>query len=106
MHHSIRGVGIEYDKLIFDRAVSAVSSNNLSDQINLLHENVLNVDFSSATVIFLYLLPDGIRKIQTELVKAINRGAKVVSYVFSIPNITPSQISLFKGSTKIYFYQN
>eukprot|EP01040_Poterioochromonas_malhamensis_P010710 gene10710-11668_t len=101
----VSGVGIEYDRNIFERAMEQVRSNAFEDKIQIIHDNVLNIDISSATVIFVYLVPEGIRKMKNTLLEALSRGVRIVTYVFSIPDITPKEVKVYKSSTKIYLYK-
>jgi predicted AAA+ superfamily ATPase len=82
---------------------------------------VLNVDITPATVIFVYLVPEGLKKMRDALINAIQRGVRIVSYgkitvlyllrylsnilsVFSIPTLKPGEVVLYKSSTKLYLY--
>ena len=68
------------------------------------HANVLDVSFDDATAIYAYLVPEGMRALQERLLVAIReRGVRVVTYVFSLPGVTPAAVENFKG-TKIYLY--
>eukprot|EP01031_Cornospumella_fuschlensis_P029598 gene29598-35731_t len=102
---SIRAVGVEYDLAVYEKATKLVNDHNLG-QIILLHDNVLNVDFDSATAIFVYLLPEGMKQLKDKFVSLLDRGVRIVSYVFSIPDIAPAKIELYKSATKIYLYEN
>ena len=62
-----KGVGVEYDSTLVSRAMSCCSCapNQVnSGRISIVHENVLDVDFSEATALFIYLVPAGIRAIR------------------------------------------
>ncbi len=52
----------------------------ISLQVTILHDNVLNVNFEDATVLFIYLVPEGILKLKEQLVQAIDGGVRVVTY--------------------------
>lgn len=101
----IRAIGVEYDAAIYQKAIKLLHENNLQDSIQVLHDNVLNIDVSDATALFVYLVPDGMKKMREALINAIERGARVVTYVFSIPNLTPTKVELYKSITKIYLYK-
>lgn len=45
-----------------------------------MHDNVLNIDFSEATCIFIYLVPEGMKLLQPLLVDALRRGVRIVTY--------------------------
>jgi len=100
----VRGVGIEYDSLLCERAIGQVSASGLSGRVDILHQNVVDCDISSATAIFVYLVPTGIAAIRGALEEAIARGVRVVTYVFSIPGLVPSRVEVYKQSTKLYLY--
>eukprot|EP00428_Durinskia_dybowskii_P070279 CAMPEP_0170412514 /NCGR_PEP_ID=MMETSP0117_2-20130122/31015_1 /TAXON_ID=400756 /ORGANISM="Durinskia baltica, Strain CSIRO CS-38" /LENGTH=146 /DNA_ID=CAMNT_0010670221 /DNA_START=122 /DNA_END=558 /DNA_ORIENTATION=+ len=90
LNQTVRAVGIEYDLDICERARALVQSNNLSsEQIQIFHDNVLNIDFSAATCIFVYLVPEGMAMLKESFLQALARGVRIVSYVFSIPDLTP-----------------
>jgi len=106
LHETIRGIGIEYDSLLCDRARTAVEAAGLSGRVVVYHQNVVDCDLTSATAIFVYLVPAGIALIRAALEEAIKRGVRIVTYVFSIPGLEPRRVELFKKSTKLYLYSN
>eukprot|EP00392_Amoebophrya_sp_AT5.2_P002868 g2873.t1 len=58
------------------------------------------------TVYFVYLVPDGMKMLRVELRKALERGAKIVSYVFKLAvgdDVEPTKVEKFK-SVPIYCY--
>ena len=62
-------------------------------RIEIIHDSVENVDFSEATAIFVYLVPEGLKAIQQQLAVAVNeRGVRLVSYVFSVPGLVPAEV--------------
>ncbi|CAM9247612.1 unnamed protein product [Pylaiella littoralis] len=98
-----RGVGVEYDKRFADRALTRVTGAHLDDRINVVHGNVLDSDIAEATGVFVYLVPAGMLALKEALVSRLKAGARVVTYVFSIPGLDPVQVENFKA-TKIYLY--
>lgn len=46
----------------------------------MVHDNVLNINFEEATVLFIYLVPEGMNKLKEQLVAAIDRGVRIVTY--------------------------
>ena len=103
---TFRAVGVEYDGALCVRARENAESNGFSStQICILHDNVLNVDFTEATVLFIYLVPAGMTAIRDDVIRAIReRNVRVVTYVFSLSGLEPVDVQLYKQSTKIYFY--
>lgn len=48
--------------------------------------NVVRASLRSATVVFVYLLPKGNRKISRKLMRELSPGAVVMTYVFRLPS--------------------
>lgn len=66
---------------------------------------MLNIDLSPATAIFVYLVPTGMSLLRPALETAIlDRGCRVLSYVFSVPGLRPNRVELYKKSTKLHLY--
>ncbi|KAJ1443331.1 hypothetical protein B484DRAFT_441709 [Ochromonadaceae sp. CCMP2298] len=103
----LRGVGVEYDASVLGRArlLLAGASQDTQSRVSLLHANVLDVDLSPATAMFIYLVPEGIKMLRGALLEALERGVRIVTYVFSIPGVEPREVRLHKGSTKVYLYK-
>mmetsp|Transcript_20649 Transcript_20649/g.29878 ORF Transcript_20649/g.29878 Transcript_20649/m.29878 type:complete len:185 (-) Transcript_20649:255-809(-) len=99
----IKGVGIEYDLKWVTAAQSKVEAAGLESLVSIMHANILDVSFDEATAIFLYLVPDGIRKIRDRLIQKLQSGARIVTYMFSIPDINPISEESYK-STIIRLY--
>ena len=100
----VRAVGVEYDVNLCERARGNINMNGYSSRVTVLHANVMNADIADASAVFVYLVPEGIRAIEEILLSALDRNVKIVTYVFSIPNITPTRVVIYKGSTKLYLY--
>jgi len=104
-----KGVGVEYDAALVDRAVRLCrcgAGGENSERLQILHQNVLDADFSTASVLFIYLVPEGIRERRPRLLEMLLRGCRIVTYIFSIPDLVPSRVETFKGSTKLYLYSS
>eukprot|EP00953_Heterococcus_sp_UTEX-ZZ885_P005768 3574-Heterococcus_DN1.PRE.1 len=98
-----RGVGVEYDKVFADRAETRVLQAGLSNLITIHHDNALNIDLAAATAAFVYLVPKGMAQLRPKLEALLLRGCRVVTYMFSMPDMKPVQIETFKG-TKVMLY--
>ena len=102
----LRCFGVEYDSNLCERARANVASSGLSSgQVSILHQSVLDADLSQATALFVYLVPEGIAKLRPVLLKAMQRGARVVTYVFSIPDLLPLDMVLYRNVMKVYLYR-
>ncbi|CAN0254504.1 unnamed protein product [Scytosiphon promiscuus] len=98
-----QGVGVEYDKRYADRALKRVTDAELEQRISIVHGNVLDASIGEATAVFVYLVPAGMVALKDGLVSLLRAGARIVTYVFSIPDLHPVRVEKFKA-TKIYLY--
>lgn len=69
-----RFIGIEIDEVRAAEAKENVEKEGLSERIEIICQNALMVDYNDATVIFLYLIPRGLRLIKPILLG--EEGAK------------------------------
>ncbi len=79
-------------------------------------KNFFQADLSSADVVFCYLFPSAMARLEPKFIQELKPGAKVVSYAFELPTIKPAKVvdAVFKTSpitgkprytSKIYVYQ-
>lgn len=99
-----RGVGVEYDAVFAERATAAVAAKGLQDTVSIVHGDAVEVvDTSTATVVFVYLVPEGLAKVAHHLQAARDRGARIVSNMFGVPGWTPTKTERIKG-LPVYLY--
>jgi hypothetical protein len=53
--------------------------------VQIVHGNALEADVSSATVVFLYLLPKGNARVAAKLAAQLRPGARVLTHMFRMP---------------------
>jgi len=79
-------------------------------------KNLFSADIKNADVVFCYLFPEVMARLEPKFVSELKPGAKVVSYAFSLPNVKPiktvSATPRFSALTRkprhtseIYIYQ-
>ncbi len=84
--------------------------------VELHFKNFFKADLSKADVVFCYLFPEIMAKLESKFKTELKPGARVVSYSFKLPNITPKKIingkeinnffvKNFRTTGKIYVYQ-
>ena len=77
-----RCVGIELREAAALGAAAAVQAAGVSSLATVVHGNALELDLSSATVVFLYLLPRGNARIAAKLLAELRPGTRVVCHMF------------------------
>ena len=86
----LKCVGVEYDKLYYDRCQTTLSAlPPAQGKVEFLHADVSQTDFSDATAIFVYLVPEGLKIIEKKLHDTLRSGARIASYMFSVPGLKP-----------------
>ncbi|GMI43485.1 hypothetical protein TrCOL_g4301 [Triparma columacea] len=101
-------VGVEYDRVYYERCLATAKSiPPCKDKISFIHGDVLEVDLSEATCIFVYLVPEGLKQIEGKLHEFLGRGGtRIVSYMFSVPNLNPVEVVSTKGACKVQLYDS
>lgn len=97
-------VGIEYDE---DLAKQARINANLCAKkrfIKIVHADATQFNFSNATHIFLYLVPKGLSILSSRLKALLEKNCRIVSYVFSVPEVTPVREVRTKAGLKLRLY--
>lgn len=91
-------IGIEIDEERAALASEKIQIEGLTGRCSMLCGNALEQDYSSATAIFLYLIPRGLRLI-LPLLKQIPREVRVVTYMSPFPESEISPIKVVKVQT-------
>ena len=87
-----KAVGIEYDARFVEKADHAIRDLKLSDLAIVNCSDAFATDLLPASKIFVYLVPDGLRKLEPSLRAALERGTPIASYMFSIPGWSPNEV--------------
>ena len=87
-----RAVGVEYDVRFARKASEAIQRANLGSLAEVICGDALKTNFSKATKIFVYLVPDGLRMMNFALSDASRRGVPIASYLFSLPGWSPHAV--------------
>ena len=99
-----RCIGVEYDQVFYDRARSAIAEAGLDGVVSVTHGDALEFALDDANAVFVYLVPQGLKLITPRLLDVLQRpGGRIVSYMFSVPGLTPTTCREYK-STKVYLY--
>jgi|TARA_B110000208_G_scaffold53954_2_gene70791 predicted TPR repeat methyltransferase len=101
---SLRCVGVECDERLALRARARAAEAGVADRVTIVLGDACTADLSSATKIFVYLVPDGLKVMQPVLTAALDRGVTIVSYMFSLPDETPTEKRLCRGFVKVSRY--
>lgn len=87
-----RGVGIDIDPRRIEEANAAARAAGVSGRARFAVQNLFSADFSEATVLALYLLPELNAKLLPKIRSELRPGARVVSHQFRIGDWQPERI--------------
>ncbi len=109
--YGARGVGIDLDPRRIAESQERAKRAGVTSLVRFLQQDVMKADFSQATVVTLYLLPESNELLRPLLEKQLKPGARVVSHNYEIPGWEQKQIGYEVVTTEdgtqhtIYLYR-
>jgi ubiquinone/menaquinone biosynthesis C-methylase UbiE len=102
--HGARGVGIDINPARISEARENAAKAGVTDKVEFKVGDLFEADFSDATVVTLYLLPDINRKLRPQLWRQLKVGTRVVSHDFDMgPEWPPERIEHLEHKTLYYW---
>ncbi|MEI7620009.1 MAG: class I SAM-dependent methyltransferase [Candidatus Falkowbacteria bacterium] len=95
-------IGVEYS--FFPYLLAKAKLKTLKSKIDLRRQNLYKTDLHDASFIYCYLIPTMMPRLSEKIQKECQPGTTVISYIFSIPNLSIRKTIETKGGN-IYFYQ-
>jgi trans-aconitate methyltransferase len=99
----IRAVGIDIDPERIREANANAKKNGVTNLVQFRQENLFTTNFSEATVVTLYLLPDLNMKLRPRLLAELKPGTRIVSHQFDMGKWKPERTVELGGRT-IYLW--
>jgi SAM-dependent methyltransferase len=97
------GTGIDINPERIKEAKENARQANVSNKVNFNVGNLFETDFSKASVVTLYLLPEVNMKLRPILLKQLKPGSRIVSHDFDMGDWVPDETIQMDGAT-IYFW--
>lgn len=98
-----KGVGVEIDPLRFFLGRRNIKKHHATG-VTILKNNFFNVDISSATVVYMYLVPNALRRLTQKFLKELRPGTRIVSYVYDLPETYKGKVKLLHHDKKNYIF--
>ena len=89
--YGARGVGIEMDQMLLDKARKAAHTQGVSHLVEFRAEDALKTDLSPATVVTLYMLPWFNKAMKPNFLKYLKPGSRIVAHDFGIEGWKPDK---------------
>lgn len=84
-----RGVGIDIDPVLVDRATSHARAAGVAHKVDFRVGNMYDADLTGATVVTLFLHPEPNLKLRPKLRRELPPGSRVVSYMWHMGDWKP-----------------
>src|SRR5712671_2841515 len=86
-----RGLGIELDAALVDSSRKNAAAAGVADRVSIVQGDVLTADFSQASVVMVYLLPNLMSQLQPRFVSELKPGTRIVSHSFRMTGWRPDR---------------
>jgi predicted O-methyltransferase YrrM len=103
-----KGIGIDIDPERIKEAKANATKAGVSDRVTFQQQDLFKTDFSEATVVTLYLLPELNVKLRSQLFKQLKPGTRIVSHDFDMGDWKPEKTVRVKGPTRehtVFFWR-
>ena len=90
-HHGARGVGIEIDPSLVDRARANAGRAGVADRVTFREGDLFKADIRDATVVTLFLLPTVNLQLRPKLLAELKPGTRVVSHYHDMGDWKPTR---------------
>lgn len=97
------GTGIDINPERIKEAKENARQANVTNKVTFREGNLFETDFSKASVVTLYLLPEVNMKLRPILLKQLKPGSRIVSHDFDMGDWVPEETIQMDGAT-IYFW--
>ena len=102
--YGARGVGIDLNPERIAEARANAESAGVDGKVRFVVGDLFTADFSEASVVTLYLLPDVNRALRPQLWKQLKIGTRVVSHDFDMGPEWPPERTERIGSKTLYYW--
>ncbi len=105
--YRVKAVGVEISPRLATKASASIEKAGLKSQARVIQGDLLNVDFTGADVVTIYLETKLNSELRPQLEKYLKSGARVVSHDYEIPGWKAAKVDRIDGSQKhvIYLYE-
>lgn len=79
-------IGYEIDNVLCEIAKRRVRDENITSLVDIIQEDILNVDYTKATIIFIFLVPSCLKVLSPILKAQCTKGTRIICYNFPLPS--------------------
>lgn len=93
------GIGVDLNPVRIEEARENAKEAGVTKKVTFHEGNLFDFDFSKASVLTLYLLPDVNLKLRPKILKEMKPGSRVVSHAFDMGDWEPDKQITVAGKT-------
>lgn len=97
-----RGVGIEIEPELVELSDRNAAAAGVSDRVEFRQADLFQTDFSDATVVTLYLLPEVNLQLRPLLLRQLKPGTRIISHSFDMGDWEPEEVVTVRGPQKLH----
>lgn len=86
-----KGVGVEINPGLVQRSTENAKTAGVTDRVQFLQQDLFKTNFSEASVVTLYLLPEINERLRPKLLNELKPGTRIVSHSFSMGDWKPDR---------------
>lgn len=98
--YGARGLGIDYDSSLIAESRANAAHEGVSDRVTFLHQDIFDADFSAATVVTMYLLPEVNLQLRPRILLELRPGTRIVSHDYNMGDWAPERQVMMKTPEK------
>ena len=98
--YGARGFGVDLDRRLVTRANQLAVKAGVSDRAIFYERDLFETDFSSASVVTIYLLPEVNLMVRPQLLATLKPGTRIVSHDYNMGDWPPDQQMVFDAPDK------
>jgi len=89
--YGARGLGIELDDTLVAESRASAAREGVSDRVAFLQQDIFVADFSDATVVTMYLLPEANLQLRPRILLELRPGTRIVSHDWDMADWPPER---------------
>ncbi|NJO40542.1 MAG: class I SAM-dependent methyltransferase [Cyanobacteria bacterium RU_5_0] len=101
-NYGARGVGIEINSRLIEQSNANAQAAGVADRVEFRQEDLFQADFSDATVVTLYLLPEVNLQLRPLLLEQLRPGTQIVSHGFDMGDWEPEEVVTVQGPNRLH----
>jgi SAM-dependent methyltransferase len=101
--YGARGVGIEIDRFVLREAEDNLKKSGVADRVRFVNADLFAADFSEATVLTLFLLPQMLAQLIPKF-RALAPGSRIVSHQYHLGDAYPPERTQDVNGATIYLW--